>query len=278
MTPWVSFVRGNPINLRDPSGYDPYCGGAQFYECINYPENGLSSYGVNFTADNNVEWDQNDINDIIYSVKTIATEMYTISSNVLSLGTPSNLVFYNVFGEVNFHYSSGSVKGYFCERASASSGLRPGVICYANSRNQLSPYIVAHELGHVFNATVENKRSSGAIPVDTVSPYEAMNKGIYQYIYVDDTSCWEKGIMIAGSKNGAYVRTTLGIVERANTLKTNGEDFADTFANYMIHYRNLSAGDRDEYHFWRGVWMVGRMSYWLSRMLPGAKPKEWLEP
>ena len=90
-----------------------------------------------------------------------------------------------MFGKVNFHVSTTETwndtngngiqdagEYYYCARRlgigieGQAGYIRPGVICYAESRGNIDGRLTAHELGHVFNATMENRLA--------ISPYDTL--------------------------------------------------------------------------------------------------------
>jgi hypothetical protein len=270
----------NPVNYTDPSGYSPWL-------CDNGPcpgagePAGQPGYSISFSTDANVSWSAKDQTAIVGGVTRVAFALTKIVEDRLEFEASPQYVWWKAMGNVNFHASStktsndkngdgivDSSEYYFCQYWAGEYNIARGVICYDESRDKLTPRLVAHELGHYFNATTVN-RGAG-------NPYsELKEEGIYALVqdrrgnYVIET--------IAGkdiSRNSGYLRTGRGVSFRQNTLEAEGEDFADTFANW-VELLNGSNGLTDNAHgFARQNWMENHMENWLSGLLGIPKPPD----
>ncbi|NMC34698.1 MAG: hypothetical protein GYA36_19925 [Veillonellaceae bacterium] len=218
------------------------------------------AYGLKFTADGDLSWRTRDRLETIKAVVDVSKKM---SQLVLLKGnyfiSPSE-IYKKVFKDdlVTFHWLGNG--GDYCERRWPQAGIEAGVQCY---NGNTTTYIqMAHELGHVFNAAIENKITRGEISSLTKSPYKLLGEnGIYYY---DRKG---KCVWIAYYKDRNY-RTFEGMVRSliqnptTNASNAKNEDFADMFAHWT--YNQFTS---DNAGFARTDWMDTHMTTWLFRVL-----------
>jgi RHS repeat-associated protein len=267
------YVRNNPINLTDTSGrcVDKNNNGACDVSQVPGLEANLATYGVALTAESDIEWNSSDARAVLVGVVQVGWG-FANSLADLNYSRLSTLAFRDVFQHVNFHWSSETGVGesgeYYCERSVGYGG----VVCYENARGDITAQVVRHELGHVFNATIENRRTQGSIPSDTVSPYNALrDEGVFAPVF-DPLVGMYNAVQIAGLEEGrCLIVSPLGYRPgtRENTAALVGEDFGNMFANWATG--NFAA---DVYGWSRDLWMTYHMYYWLDRLLslPGDPP------
>jgi RHS repeat-associated protein len=253
---WLYTV-ANPINLVDPYG----------------------NYSITISGN----WLNSDVTEIYHGVSAVATALTRAANFITGKSYSSEYIFSGVFGQVNFQYLDQSTwvdqnqngikdygEYYYCARLTEASGYPSGVGCYRESRGNITPHLISHEMGHVFNGVIVNKTISGEIPENTVSPYKALsNEGIYAVPYSNRLSCYNVK-QIAGIVNGEYLRTNYGYLPntRENTSALAGEDFADMFANWvMAHSGYIGGFTNDAYGIARHDWMDWHIYYWLDVLL-----------
>jgi hypothetical protein len=167
-------------------------------------------------------------------------------ASVMGGGISAAEAFATVFGEITFTYSENAANGFFCER----NAVVNGTTCYANSRGRLSPMLIAHELGHVFMATIANNN-----PGINNAPYSVIDQGIFANVN-------GRQERIAGLTANGYLRTNKGYRSGApfqqDRQASRGEDFADTFMNWA--FNSLT---QDVYGDARHSWMTVNMAIWI---------------
>ena len=190
---WV-YGFANPARFVDPSGHRPWCPPGEQQDCEIVVEYKDLNYGITFSTlpaeGAKLQWLPEDRVAVMDGVRAVASKM---SGTIRGMGfaMSPDLVFRKAFGPVEFVLASQEIKeekekdeenvdivkkkkprekgGDFCERLEGR-----GVICYPDTYGKLVGHWMAHELGHVFNATISNKRDQGEIPTDTVTPYDAL--------------------------------------------------------------------------------------------------------
>ncbi len=253
---WL-YTLANPINLIDPFG----------------------KYSITISGN----WLNADVTQINHGVDAVATALTRASNFITGKSYSRNYIFSGVFGQVNFQYIDQSTwvdlnqnrvvdygEYYYCARLTEESGYPSGVGCYRESRGNITPHLVSHEMGHVFNGVIVNKTIAGEIPENTPSPYNALSvEGIYAIPYINRLSCYSVE-QIAGIANGEYLRTLFGYLPntRENTTASAGEDFADMFANWVMAHSSYGNGfANDAYGIARHDWMDWHIYYWLTVLL-----------
>jgi RHS repeat-associated protein len=265
-----TYAYQNPISMVDPMGDRPICPPNEGICLENY------DFGLDFASDYAITWYWKDRASVYDGVKTVASSMARV---LRSLGQHYQVddVFRRVFGTVRFYMSAtetwvdanndgimGRGEFYYCGRDPGK-----GVKCFKESRGDISPRLIAHELGHVFNATVVNRRSAGLIPSSLSSPYNELEFDKI-FAFVEDSSS-PSGIssrQIAGNTAEGYLRTRYGYRSepgfQQNTSPVPGEDFADMFMNWSFGRSSFSS---DHAGLVRYSWMERNMRVWLSTML-----------
>jgi RHS repeat-associated protein len=253
---WL-YTLANPINLTDP----------------------LGKYSITISGN----WLNSDITQIYRGVSAVATALTRAANFITGNSYSSEYIFSGVYGQVNFQYINQSTwvdqnqngikdygEYYYCERLTEASGYQSGVGCYQDSRGFITPHLVAHEMGHVFNGVIVDKSVSGEIPQTTVSPYNALtDEGIFAVTYLKRSACYSIE-QIAGQVNNEYLRTSFGYLPytRENTSASAGEDFADMFANWVMSHSGYGGGfTNDSYGIARHDWMDWHIYYWLDVLL-----------
>jgi RHS repeat-associated protein len=245
------YGRANPLKYTDPSGHDPnLCLDGQ---CGEYrPQRDIrilsEKYGITFSEG----WSTAD--KLVALIGAIAV------AGALSdyTGLPSIDSFQAVFGNLTFARSEQDPGcwGFY------SSGT---ITFYAKAQKWTT--LVAHELGHAFNARIAN--NGGETPYNT--------------LYFD--GIWAKdGTQVAGFRDGyvvpgtgftcngqcyddkgvpiqvnPYYRTYRGTDFHHSKDQTRGEDFADTFANWVTGKLT-----DDKYGRARLDFMTTNMSEWVT--------------
>jgi hypothetical protein len=131
------------------------------------------------------------------------------------------------------------VKGYFCER-NANAG-QEGVICYTNSRGDITPIIAAHELGHWFNELIKRNGYPLNDPYHDLAN-EQLNNRAFPPTDVDITpGHLTNQVAISGN---------------------NGDDFANMYSMWVFDDWTDTAGNRERKEF-----MDNNTYAWILRML-----------
>lgn len=252
-----SYTYNNPINFTDPSGHnvcsdDGYCGNLNSTSYWNVVINDLSSsYGITFSG----SWSIKDKVAAMIGVIVVAGAL-SKHSDYSAADT-----FLGVFGRMTFSVLSGT-GAWFGERVSTG-------ISFTSGKERLDPRLMAHELGHSFNAMYVNRGNAD-------SPYNVLGKTTI----TDSAGNWLTGLLydsqegvtewVRGydgyplSSNGDYDDPELyhGPVdwEDANSV---GEEYADMFMNWSFNSFLSSAAGIARYN-----WMSRDVQRALSVMQP----------
>ena len=222
-------------------------------------------------------WTPQDREAVYSGVVATAIAFVNLLNNMGYCGKEAGEVFRKIFGIVPFIASS-TKTDYFCER---TTGTPPGITCYANSENKLDGPLVAHELGHLYNAMISNN-----FGVET--PYNELSNLIKNdFSYVDDDGVSQKlawyedvpedwyigglpvigkkkdGTPILGQKGDKPIKHNVSMVNRKNRWLGQtyvysprwmvGEEFADMFTNWVNDGFTGPAGIA------RNTWITNRL-------------------
>lgn len=262
-----SYVRNNPIRYTDPSGHetcmdDGYCGNPNSAGYWNKVVKDLSSsYGITFSG----KWKQKD--------KLAALTGAAVVAGALAkhTGMASIDSFSAVFGELTFARSTDD-PGYWGLYANST------ITFYAEARQWTT--LVAHELGHTFNARIAN--DGGVTPYTTLAQngiwtvdgeqfagnmagYSAPGTG-FTCGNIGTQQCFNgEGSPIPGN---SYFRERplAGLSFRHGFGATAGEDFADTFANWATGGFTI-----DRYGIARSHFMTTNIADWVTSAMGGGQ-------
>ena len=224
-----------------------------------------------FTMEGN--WSEGDQDDIVEAVLMVSHGMAAATAEADTAAE----VFRSVFDGVEITLGTdGPPDTWYC------TGHGGEVACTPRAYDRISPQTVAHELGHTFNARLENHlrteiraklSAEDAAPllemVDRMSPYgELATQEIVARV--------DGGIIhVSGmSPDGGYERTDLGFASlgtpwQQHSLRwghndpsgnTANEDFADTFLGWAYdHFSNDAAGRA------RDIWISRHAAEWIQQ-------------
>jgi hypothetical protein len=174
------------------------------------------AYRITFTEDGSITWSCHDQIAALDAVEEVGESMASLLRRYSFM--PYH-VFREVFGPVEFHLLRTPGDDCMLDRG------RGGVTCPRDTIGDMTSPWIAHELGHLFNARVEDRGMT--------TPYDVLEtEGVY--------AMEDEGLrQIAGLCNEGYLRTDLGYRPNVggrryqwNTAATKGEDFADMFSNW----------------------------------------------
>jgi hypothetical protein len=255
-----SYVRNNPIRYNDPSGHKPclddgYCGNPSDTAYKNKIIKDLQkAYGITFSG----KWKQKDKLDALTGVIVVAGALAKLS------GLSAADTFTGAFGNLTFGVATGSGNKWSGQRSANPSG-----VSFVSGSGRLDPRMVAHELGHVFNAMYVN----GGHPN---SPYSVLGGATITdaagnwitglaYDPVKEVTKWTRGYDgYPTAPNGLYDDPALyhGPVDWGDANSV-GEEYADMFMNWAFNsFAPTSAGAA------RRNWISGEVQRALSIMLP----------
>ncbi|NOH10253.1 MAG: RHS repeat-associated core domain-containing protein [Chloroflexi bacterium] len=271
-----NYVKGNPVNLLDPSGLAPIGGGGAIL-------------GVTFSAENHATWSHANRMAVYNGVADVA---FVLSDFLVEKGhdyiPPVQLV-NRFFGGLNFHMTNQSTwkdannnkqkdigEYYYCARTTGEPEFYPpGVLCYLEAQEDgITPRLVIHEIGHVYNATVSNFIDKNPnVYID--NPYTPYDESLDPYDQLSVNGIFyenEQGerIQLAGLSNGEYIRFTAensGLSFTENSYRDVNEDFADTFANWVVACTGGQGLLYDLPGNARREWMEYRLYLDLTRIL-----------
>jgi RHS repeat-associated protein len=234
-----AFVNNNPIRYTDPSGHvtctdDGYCAGVNDDD---YWTGVAQAYNVTFAG----SWAVKDKRAAILGVAVVASAL----GSVVHQGAAQT--FSAVFRALTFTRSAvnmGSTWGQYGAK---------NITFYAGAR--LWTTLVAHELGHAFNAAIADR--GGTTPYGTLS-----TEGIWvgdEEIAGDDASYTQDGTGIDGIPANHYRRTFEGLGFHHSVAQSANEDFADTFANWTTGSFSSDSAGRARMRF-----MTVHMTEWVS--------------
>lgn len=252
-----AYVLNNPLKYVDPSRHKPclddgYCGNPNDTAYKNHSIKALQkAYGITFSG----KWTQGDKLAALTGAVVVAGALAKYA------GLASVDSFQAVFGALTFARSTIDPR-YWGIYASGT------ITFYAEARQWTT--LVAHELGHAFNARIAN--NGGVTPYTTLAQdgiwtadgeqfagnmagytvggtgFTCGNAGNQQCI--DD-----EGNAIPGNH---YRRRLWGLRPRHGYGDTSGEDFADTFMNWATN-----SFSNDKYGEARYNFMTTNMAEWV---------------
>lgn len=186
-------------------------------------------------------------------------------------------------GDVEFLLKgSGETETWWCQRASF------GFQCEPLARGDMSPQLTAHELGHVFNATIVNKLNEelGGINPRVAAEIQDQIPEISPYGELADTRIVAdidgEVVHVSGRPpGGGYERTDQGFTSlgppwqqhsiRRDGGNAAGEDFADMFLGWA--FRGFSDDPAGQARY---SWMEQYMPEWISQAT-GPLDLSWFE-
>lgn len=175
----------------------------------------------------------------------------------------SSDTFRAVFGDLTFSATAGGGTRWGCERSANPSG----VACTSGTQG-LNPRLMAHELGHVFNAMYVNRIGENNKPYNmlgTTTILDSAGNWITGLRYDPEEGGreWSRGYDgYRFNSDGIYYEPMLyhgPYVEGANSV---GEEFADMFLNWAYNSYDSSDAGTARYN-----WMDQEVSRALSVML-----------
>src|SRR5690606_5254258 len=269
-----SYVRNNPIRYRDPNGHTPctddgYCGNnlstvAQYWDGVIKEVSG--NYGITFQGN----WKQEDQISALIGAIVVSGAL----SKHTNLSTQDS--FQAVFGKLTFERST-SNPGNGDVWAQYGTGT---ITFYAGATQWTT--LVAHELGHAFNARIAN--NGGVTPYSTLAQNGIFTNNGEQIAgnmagyTVPGTgfTCGNRGNQqcFGENMNGVrvaipanhYWRTKSGLGFDHGYGSTPNEDFADIFANWAT---NSFTNDGYGYGEARSNFMTTNMSEWVNSAMGG---------
>jgi len=288
---WL-YTHANPLTHIDPSGQCTVEDADGACEDRIPPDiaQTLAIYGVMTSADQDVRWSEHDLRGISNGVRSVAFSMARVVASIWRWVSPS-ATFRSVFGPVNFHRSAHSTwtdtdrngrmdsgEYYYCQYTPGDSAVPRGVMCFEEAENHVVPRLVGHELGHMFNAMVANRRDAGEIPPDTVEPYDMLLQDAIHGCGWDPDARVFNLVFVAGRVAGEFATSQAGYFPYTRDNPSNSsqsEDFANMFGNWAsTGFPGDAAGTA------RQNWMDYHMLYWLGRILhlpldPPVLPLDW---
>jgi RHS repeat-associated protein len=259
---WM-YVYGNPIRYSDPTGYSP-CDKLSLYE-KEYCEISWLQSAIPFKSDGHM-WTAQERQAVYEGVDATIEAFTRLLDHMGFIENSKGDVFRTIFGVQTFHFNPTTVSGYKCERYF----LEPqGVVCYVNSNIQVSGPLIAHELGHVYNAVIENRLEQNTfprLPVGYQSPYNDLDKTIRSaegFSYIAPSGERKKLAEYMRDDNGKlYLHRSreVGQLYRYSSGQEVGEEFADMFTNWV--YDGFTCGDAAGRA--RHLWMTNRLQMDMS--------------
>jgi hypothetical protein len=237
---------------------DGYCGSPSDTAYKNKVIKDLQkAYGITFSE----KWKQKD--------KLAALTGAVVVAGALAnhTGMASIDSFKAVFGELTFARSTAN-PGYWGQYGG-------GTITFYAGATQWTT-LVAHELGHAFNARIMN--NGGVTPYTTLAQDGIWTTGGEQFAGMmsgytvpgTGATCGNRGTRQCFGSDGNpipannYFRTFDGLGFNHSETPTSNEDFADIFANWVTSsFRN------DEYGSARSNFMTTNMAEWVTSAMGG---------
>jgi hypothetical protein len=252
----------NPLKYTDPSGHASEIIGD--FSTISTRKTLEMYYGIEFDSDSKRWTDES--KDVFLQIFLAISAIGRTLMPYTGLGESAS--FRAVFGDLAF-VRSGDNPGYWGQYGIRSSDHKRQVVFFAGAQHWMT--LTAHELGHAFNASVYN--SGGE------TPYTLLYKdGIYlpngTQIAGYDSSYTVPGTgWTCGANNNSqcldeegnpilannYRRSNDGLAFHMSKQQTQGEDFADMFANYV-----LGTLTTDDFGVARNNWMTTNMGEWVT--------------
>ena len=238
-----AYVGNEPMRRTDPSGHY-YCEGGSCQHNIYHTytrrqlqDEILSEYEVTLVG----AWSEAGRHEIIMGV-------YTIGVSFPSSAQTSSAAFSAFYDPLTIALTDAGSSGSY----PVCVGSGAGVSC-SGGGGGISSRLISHELGHTFNATLENR----GIPT---SPYGVLGRAQI----LDELGFWVTGML-----EGDWTRGKAGYGSEGppdlyhgpnwDDWNTPNEEFADMFMNYVFDsFRRNAAGDA------RFSWMFANMPTWLA--------------
>ncbi len=246
------FVLGNPLKYTDPSGHEICMDDGNCEKKIT-AQVVLRRYGVILSG----EWSNSDQVSVLRAVTNVGLRLGNL------IGVNPFTAFQKVFGTLTFARSTETKDGYWAAYGNIDGNRT--ITYYANAQPLTT--LTGHELGHAFNARIENNGET--------TPYDTLfDDGIwlddgdqlagYRRNYtVPGTGYTCNGQQCVDSRGTAipanhYWRRPEGFGFSHSDVRTANEDFADMFGNWA-----MGSFPNDEYGRARMNFMTTNMSEWV---------------
>jgi hypothetical protein len=202
------------------------------------------------------KWSNKDAHSALMGVEVVGKKLAQV------IGDSAQASFKAVFGELTFARSTAD-PGYWGEYGGGT------ITFYAGARQWTT--LVAHELGHAFNARIAN--NGGVTPYTTLSQNGIWTEdgeqiaGIMAGFTVPGTgtTCGNRGTRQCFDSDGnpipanPYYRSFDGLGFNHSDTLTSNEDFADTFANWATN-----SFDNNKYGSARSSFMTTNIAEWVT--------------
>ncbi len=129
-----------------------------------------------------------------------------------------------------------------------------GVTCY-NARGKITPRLIVHEFGHVFNAHLVN--SGLANPYEELSKATIMDAEGRKVQGINEKGVWERSFSgyVSDRASGVYHG------KEYSDWNSPGEDFADMYMNWVFDTFSTDLAGAGAA---RCTWMETHMAVWLD--------------